>query len=189
MDTVEWVFSGVGVAVMGWLGWLIWWFAKGRHQKQVPQAATVSTDPHSATSLSKSTSAVIHYFLKTTVRIRKGDYYSTAPGEYRTLRVEVADIREAEIPRQYGSSPSMQPAVELHIETGGGVVSGGICTINIGVNRFLVPRLGSDESNESVYHFFTRDDYCSMLRICVSHVNLHENIAEINILMISTSAR
>lgn len=191
MHTIEWVFSGIGVLVVSWIGFLIC----SRSNRSV---RTAPTGPTSATpiSLAASTTALLHenrkasldYWINATVRIRKGDYYSVGD-DFRAMRISVTDIRAASIPDKWGDIRKDQLAVELEIDFGGGVVYGGASTVGVGVNKYLLPRMEHEESPESIYMFHTRDDHSVFLRICVTHINAHDACADVNVVRASISLR
>ena len=84
-------------------------------------------------------------------------------------------------------------AVELYVDLGGAVVRGGASTVEVSVNKYLVPRVEDDEGLRSIYFFYATDpatdQYCTFLRICVTHINFHDGCADINIVKLSVSAR
>ena len=82
-----------------------------------------------------------------------------------------------------------QPAVEVDIDLGGAVTFGGSATVSLGVNKHLLPRMEFEESAESIYAFHTKDDYFSFLRICITHINIHDACADLSIVSVSIDPR
>ncbi len=187
MSAVTWIFSGIGVLPLA-LAFECW-----RRRRARIKAATEPTTVGSAGSalvLHKTTTASVNDWIGVTARIRKGDYYDIGQSTFGDpLRVEVADIRMASIPERHRDKPTDQLAVELNVMVGGGIVYPGERTVGLGVNRYLIPRLESDESAESVYAFHIRDDYFSALCVSVIHINSHDACADIRFSRISVAAR
>lgn len=140
-----------------------------------------------ATVLHTSKSASIRDWLSTTVRIRKGNYYSTAGG-YSEIRIEVADVRVVSIPSMYRLPPKNEMAVELHVKIGGGLIFPGERTVFAGVNQYLVPRSGSDVSGDSLYAFNMHDGYFSATCISIMHINSHDACADVRIAYMPATA-
>lgn len=192
MHTIEWVFSGVGVLVLSWIGLLILGKFKRpppsipRSTESLSPAAPVIVPSAAAktTLLHKSTSASLDHWLDETVRIRKGDYHSVK-ASYRTIRIEVTDIRMAPISDKFGMHTKDKLAVELYVNLGGGVLYGGTSTVFVDVNKFLVPCLEFEEGAESLFFFLNKDSYCSFMRISVTHINAHDGCADISLVDLS----
>lgn len=195
MHTVEWVFSGIGVAIVIVLGrWLYNKFSPPT-PAQPPQPSVAVTPSvairsgvGSTTVLHKNTKITLDHSVDVTVRIRMGDYY-TAEADYRSIRVEVTDIRTASVPNKYGDSTTKKLVAELNVSVGGGIIYGGASTVSVGVNKYLVAQVEFDESAESIYAFHTKDSHYSFLRISVTHINAHDRCADVSIVQFSASAR
>jgi hypothetical protein len=177
MHNIEWIFSGIGVSALGWVGYLV--YQKFHHRPQV------QTDKNSVPTaiLRESKKASLRHWLKVNIRVRKGDYYPTNFA-HPALKITVTDIRIASLPDKWDSKTD-QLAVELDVDLGGHVIFGGASTLSVGVNKFLLPRAEHEESAESIYLFLNKDSYSMFLRICVTHINAHDNYAELSVVQSS----
>ena len=160
------------------------------HVPATPSVNVIVSTPSQAAAtavLRKSTSASLSKWLNTTVRIKKGDYCPIEAG-HKSIRVAVTDIKIASVPDKWGHAKD-QPAVEVEVDLNGGVIFGGSATVSVGVNKHLLPRMEFEESAESIYAFHTTDDYFSFLRISVTHINLHDACADLNVVSVSINPR
>jgi hypothetical protein len=191
MGAHEWIFSGIGVFVLGALAKLAWWswHRPAAHEKPSATIGAAPASEGSVTVLRMSKSASVNDWIGVTVRVRKGDYYEAARSMTGPFRVEVVDIRTASIPDKFGHRSTDELAVELNVTVGGGVVYPGRRAVFVGVNRYLLPRTESEESADSVYALHVRDDYFSALCISVTHINAHEGCADVRIARITATPR
>jgi len=201
----EWVFSGVGVLVLGGLGKLLY---DRFHRRGLPPASrglaidhahpvgrsasgstvviNASTSVAPTTVLEKNTTGALGDWLNATVRIRIGEYYSVQAGSF-PVRVEVTDIRMASIRAEVDGRVADELAVELHVSLGGAVVRGGASTVEVSTNKYLVPRFQYDQGLRSLYFVSTTEHRSIFLLVSVIHINSHDRCADISIVKAAIS--
>ncbi len=97
--------------------------------------------------------------------------YQDFTWDSRRIRISLLDIVHAKIhdPQHFLADADQ---AKLHVDDGGGVLSGGEETTHVATNEFLVPqRESADEETKCVYFFYTHEDGMRFFRLLVDHIN------------------
>ena len=117
------------------------------------------------------------------VNIKEGDFIDI-PWRHKNYRITLKNIIEKEFQLRYFNSANL--GVELHVDSGGGLVNGGEYAESTGVNQYIIPLKNiSDEELYSIYSHSVYEGSLSFFRCYVSHINLFSREATLNIYIIN----
>lgn len=123
-------------------------------------------------------------WINETRRIRVGDC-ADVPWPEQSIRIEVEDIRVAEIPDCYGQYRQAKICADKQVSIGGAVVYGGMSTTDHQVNRALLPRAESyEEPAASLFSFHASDRHFSFVGFIVTHINQHDHVVDVNVVAV-----
>jgi hypothetical protein len=181
----DWLFSGLGVVVLSFLGREIWQRFGPKKILQPPSTEiSVTVQPPPPTIAEKAYQPVNLDRVFITKRVKAGDYIDLVRDRDRRIRITVAFIENMEITRKYKSEAETVAAVSLNIDLGGAVAHAGINVRENGVNRFTMPQSAAQESEDSIYHFHNSVSYSSIFRVYAEHINPQAGEVDLNILHI-----
>jgi hypothetical protein len=196
IENAQWIFSGVGVAVIvGVVRLILNWRKKARNLTpghassqnitagqgstniQTGSASTVlitanhptaEARTHETRPITISTGGGVIY----KARIFEGDFQEFIWGG-TTVRISVFQITSFYYSLSHGRQEAM--GVEIGFSTGGGLVWGGADCKNTGTNRYLMPQKEfQDEEPCSVYFYhIINEKYFRFMRVFVDHINQH----------------
>jgi hypothetical protein len=113
------------------------------------------------------------------VKIKVGDYREFEWSD-RLVKISLVDIVKENFKTIIGEMETL--GAELGVGTGGGLVYGGKCTNECGVNQYRVPAIVSNyEEPYSLYFFHSDKNYLRFFRVFVEHINHHANEVTLNV--------
>jgi len=120
----------------------------------------------------------------TKAKIKVGDYQEFKWGD-SSIKISVMDIVNEPFKTIAGEQQAL--GVELGVDSGGGLVYGGNCTKEFGVNKYKAPQIFSNfEEPYSLYFFHTGEKYCKLFRVLVEHINPRSEEVTLNIFFFKT---
>lgn len=204
-DNAQWIFSGIGVALVAGAVRLFFTWREKHHARNRSDAITqrisagqastniqtgnastvlITTNQQPRAMVAHDTrpitidgnGAVIH-----STKILEGDYQDFVWGP-TTVRLSVSEIVKANFHFSHLGGKKETPGAVIHFSTGGGLVYGGVDCKQTGVNQYLIPQKEfDDEEPYSVYAYYFRDDYFRFFRVFVDHVNQHSRQVTLNL--------
>ncbi|MDP2983324.1 MAG: hypothetical protein Q8O92_08345 [Candidatus Latescibacter sp.] len=205
IDNAQWIFSGVGVAILvGMLRLFLGRWTKNRRLNSAhfpPQSITAG---HASTNVQTGNDSTVlistnHLkedgIIQTTNPIKidnKGGFdYKTkiSEGDYQefiwgatTVRISITEIVKTDFEFLSNKVAKDLLGAIIYVSTGGGIVYGGKYCKETGVNQFLVPQKKfDDEVPYSVYNFCVSKDSFRFFRLFIDHVNQHNRQVTLDI--------
>lgn len=182
----EWLFSGVGVVALSFIGKLLW---DRLHPPSVvstsptvpaPQAA-ISPEPNAIPAPTTDYTKVEMERAFFTKRVHVGDYIDISRDTNRKIRITVKGLSELDIPIGILNQAEREDVVAITVDLGGAIAYCGSNVKKTAVNEFLVPQLKGDEPLRSVFSFINSKEYSSLIRIAVEHINRPMGIVDITV--------
>jgi len=175
----QWISILIGVATLLFGGGLIWRFFF-RHPVSHNDQKDIDRNSDKQTSL-----AVVKtnpYMTK--AKIKKGDYREFK-WDSSLVKISFLDIVDEEFETIVGEKQTL--GAELEVSSGGGLVYGGKCAKESGVNKYKVPPIISNyEEPYSLFFFHTGEKYHRFFRVFVEHINPHSEEVTLNIFFFRT---
>lgn len=120
----------------------------------------------------------------TKAKIKKGDYREFK-WDSSLVKISFLDIVDEEFETIVGEKQTL--GAELEVSSGGGLVYGGKCAKESGVNKYKVPPIISNyEEPYSLFFFHTGEKYHRFFRVFVEHINPHSEEVTLNIFFFRT---
>ena len=196
-DNKEWIFSGIGVAVI--LG-IIRFFLNQKKRCQNIKAGDHSTNIQTGDASTVTISAnnqnkdsLIHTKkpvkiddrggVTHTTDIHEGDFLEFIWG-VSTVRITISKIVKKRFYFSRLKGEKEAHGAIIGVSTGGGLVYGGADCKETDVNQYLVPQNIFDIHEEepcSVYYYHISKDYFHFFRVLIGHVNPHNHQVTLNI--------
>lgn len=180
----EWIFSGVGVAVLSIVIALCSRLWRRFHHREDANMLDVAAET-SPTRESRDVIAPSNYegdrnvrYSAGIIKIKNGDY-ADLPSIRSTLSGNVRLTVKAVELNSVGA-----PYARIHIDLGGALAAGGDLVKKSGVNEFLVPVKKGEEEDNSIIHIFSPRNCFIFERLYVSHINPHSGEVEIDYVQI-----
>jgi hypothetical protein len=180
---IQWIFSGIGVAVLSAL--TFWWRShhQARHQKSsspLPVSNELQAEGAEARSVedkrrTKERQRVEAQRVFETQRVAIGDFFSFEMDIWH-LKVEIVDIRDVEVKELYHTRTEMM----VHVKVGSRLMFPGRQVQQVGENEFLIPKLQGIEEAQCIYGFSNDRSFFVFMRVCVLHINAHARTADVN---------
>ncbi len=168
---IEWLFSGIGVVALTFIGKFMW---QRFHPAARPTASSPSTsnsqDAKAAPERSLYTAATLDRAFVTR-RVRVGDYYELVRDSSRKIRLTVQSLETMEVPSADRAEPNRVLGAVVKVDLGGAVARNARNVKELGVNLFWLPQSSHGESENSVFHFHNDPRFSQFVRICVEHIN------------------
>lgn len=181
ISRAEWITIGWSLAGLIFGGGLIWRLF-GRRGVSRDEIGEKKSDTKSVFTISVKGNP---YLAK--VKIGVGDYKQFEWGSH-SVKISVMDIIKENFKTVVGEMEVF--GVELDIDTGGGLIYGGKCTKESGVNRYKVPAIVSNfEEAYSLYFYHSDKNYLKFFRVFVEHINTHAKEITLNVFFFKKMSR
>ena len=187
METIKWVFSGIGVAILFGVARLVYTRVRGVRAAEAGAPTPEKAPETSAPSVEGRRQYSKPEWVDQTVRIRVGDYF-----DFRfagpTIRIGVTDIRTAPVSLPgFPGSVSQELCAELTVEGGIPEFTGGPKTTRVAASTFLIPPGQFPQAEKSLFSFVTVPSELRFARITVVHINPQDRLVEVNFAGVSLS--
>lgn len=178
IDTDQWIVIGISILTLLFGGGVVWRLLGHRG------VAKGEGDSNKGDTKDMLPIAILPIIAKGSpyvakVKIKVGGYREFEWSD-RLVKISLVDIVKENFKTIIGEMETF--GAELRVETGGGLVYGGKCTKEYGVNQYRVPAIVSHyEEPYSLYFFHSDKNYLSFFRVFVEHINHHANEVTLNV--------
>jgi hypothetical protein len=178
IDTDQWIVIGISILTLLFGGGVVWRLLGHRG------VAKGEGDSNKGDTKDMLPIAILPIIVKgnpyvAKVKIKVGGYREFEWSD-RLVKISLVDIVKENFKTIIGEMETF--GAELGVETGGGLVYGGKCTKEYGVNQYRVPAIVSHyEEPYSLYFFHSDKNYLRFFRVFVEHINHHANEVTLNV--------
>jgi hypothetical protein len=181
----EWLFSGLGVVILSFVGRDIWQRFGPKNPPAPPSTPISVTVQLSSPAIEEKAYRPVTLERALLIRrVKVGDYIDLIRDKDRKIRITVNSIETIDSTKQYKNEAETVAAVSLHVNFGGSIAFAGKNVKENGVNEFTIPQHTSHESDDSIYQFHNTEDYSSFFRLYAEHINPRTEEVDLNILHI-----